>query len=131
MELIFYAGSSLLEGPIWEPNNKLIECRQCTHLYHQLCHSPKIENSQLEQQHTTNSSNDEQMVWYVSKCNKCIIENEQVDSEVDKINSEELKEETTSNDTSNGLKTTIKNGINKMPQTSIDTWQFKKDKVSV
>lgn len=26
MELIFYAGSSLLEGPIWEPNNKLIYC---------------------------------------------------------------------------------------------------------
>ncbi len=100
-------------------------------MYHQLCHTPKIENSQLEQQHTTNSSNDEQMVWYVSKCNKCIIENEQVDSEVDKINSEELKEDTTSNDASNGLKTTIKNGINKTPQTSIDTWQFKKDKVSV
>ena len=26
MELIFYAGSSLLEGPIWDANNKLIYC---------------------------------------------------------------------------------------------------------
>ena len=26
MELIFYAGSSLLEGPIWDKNNKLIYC---------------------------------------------------------------------------------------------------------
>ena len=26
MELIFYAGSSLLEGPIWDVNNKLIYC---------------------------------------------------------------------------------------------------------
>lgn len=26
MELVFYAGSSLLEGPIWDPNNKLIYC---------------------------------------------------------------------------------------------------------
>jgi len=26
MELIFHAGSSLLEGPIWDPNNKLIYC---------------------------------------------------------------------------------------------------------
>jgi len=26
MELIFYAGSSLLEGPIWDPNNKLVYC---------------------------------------------------------------------------------------------------------
>lgn len=26
MELIFYAGSSLLEGPVWDSNNKLIYC---------------------------------------------------------------------------------------------------------
>ena len=26
MELIFYAGSSLLEGPIWDTNNKLVYC---------------------------------------------------------------------------------------------------------
>ena len=26
MELIFYAGSSLLEGPIWDSNNKLVYC---------------------------------------------------------------------------------------------------------
>ena len=26
MELIFYAGSSLLEGPIWDANNKLVYC---------------------------------------------------------------------------------------------------------
>jgi sugar lactone lactonase YvrE len=26
MKLIFYAGSSLLEGPVWDVNNQLIYC---------------------------------------------------------------------------------------------------------
>ena len=26
MELVFHAGSSLLEGPIWDPNNELVYC---------------------------------------------------------------------------------------------------------
>ena len=78
------------------------------------------------------------MVWYVSKCNKCVIENEQVDSEVDKINSEK---EDTSNETSNhsnANKTShaaVKhiNGSTKPAAhtTSIDSWQFKKDKVII
>lgn len=56
-----------------ESNNKLIECRQCTKLFHQQCHNPKIEDSQLEKQNT--STNSYQLIWYVKKCEMCNSEN--------------------------------------------------------
>lgn len=31
-----------------ELNNKLVECRKCTNLYHQLCHVPKIRNNEID-----------------------------------------------------------------------------------
>lgn len=31
-----------------ELNNKLIECRKCSNLYHQLCHVPKIKNEEID-----------------------------------------------------------------------------------
>lgn len=68
------------------------------------------------------------MVWYMSKCNKCEAkyENEQVDLEVDKINSaqeqqqqqDDKKTPPTSNNKPNGLvKSELKNN---------DSWSFKK-----
>lgn len=29
-------------------NNKLVECRKCSNLYHQLCHVPKIKNEEID-----------------------------------------------------------------------------------
>ncbi len=75
-----------------ELNNKLIECKACNHLYHQLCHHPKIENNQLEK-HPSNIVNEEQMVWYLSKCHKCETESDRVDQEVNSINSMESMEQ--------------------------------------
>ncbi len=31
-----------------ELNNKLVECRKCSNLYHQLCHAPKIRNEEID-----------------------------------------------------------------------------------
>lgn len=31
-----------------ELNNKLVECRKCTSLYHQICHVPRIKNEEID-----------------------------------------------------------------------------------
>jgi hypothetical protein len=32
-----------------ELNNKLVECRKCTNLYHQLCHIPRIRDDEIDE----------------------------------------------------------------------------------
>lgn len=42
-----------------ETNNKLIECRNCKYMFHQLCHRPPLAHDELEEQ-------------YISKCFECM-----------------------------------------------------------
>ena len=68
-----------------ELNNKLIECRKCACLFHQLCHTPLIKNEEIEQQSgSVNSTdvggpedafnNNKQMVWYLPACQRCQVD---------------------------------------------------------
>jgi hypothetical protein len=58
-----------------ELNNKLIECRKCTRLYHQMCHMPQIENHETEQFDTSKNTQSNKMVWYFNECSSCKQEN--------------------------------------------------------
>lgn len=96
-----------------------------------MCHSPKIENSQLEL--------NDQMVSYVTKCNKCLNENEQVDLEVKKINSFQDEQSVTNstnlllNKTNNSIKNSngfIKNDSVTKQTNGTEAWNFKKEKVN-
>lgn len=68
-----------------EPNNKLIECRQCTQLYHQKCHEPVIDKDQIEssskdQVESVGDGESRQMVWYLPRCMNCTIQKSDNDS---------------------------------------------------
>lgn len=51
-------------------NNKLIECRKCSSLYHQLCHVPKIRNDDVD----------------FEECSSCKIDSSSEDNEIANIN---------------------------------------------
>ena len=63
--------------------NRLIECRECTRLFHQQCHQPRIENDELE---PAGNGDERQMSWYFAKCTNCRSQMKEVDEEVSRIN---------------------------------------------
>ena len=66
-----------------EPSNKLIECRECTRLFHQQCHQPRIELEELEP--SSSNGDEKQMSWYLTKCSGCR-STKDADEEVSRIN---------------------------------------------
>ena len=54
-----------------ESNNKLVECRQCSRLYHQLCHAPAIDKQDLESDPSSSSSNNDTLDLYLPQCSAC------------------------------------------------------------
>lgn len=126
-----------------ELNNKLIECRKCTRLYHQMCHMPQIENHETEQFDTAKNTQSNKMVWYFNECSSCkqqmpnntsIFKNESNESLLS-LHDESSRTSTTSerdddgkakSSTSSISKNVINNSTNK--QTNVEKRELKDDK---
>ncbi|CAF1037171.1 unnamed protein product [Brachionus calyciflorus] len=51
-----------------ELNNKLIECKKCSKLFHQKCHIPKIDETKA----LIITDDDDKMQWFIEKCQNCL-----------------------------------------------------------
>ena len=96
-----------------ESNNKLIECRQCTKLFHQQCHSPKIDDTQISSDHETVSNNSKQLVWYISQCENCtqVKKSSSVSPTNDTENSSKTQKPTTLTQVSKNSSTNVVKGL--------------------